>query len=239
MKLLSWDVGIKNLAYVFLDYNEETKACNIIKWNVINLLPVNPVCNVPTCKKKVTMSCIHEDITYYWCDKHIKIYETLCEQAATKLKQNKVKLINCNNIELNFLRLTLVEKLDAEIKSLLITDTIDFVLIENQPVLKNPRMKGLADTLYTWHLIRGMSDTNNVKNISPVNATHKLKAFKKDLDKLKGKEKYAKTKALGIETVTQFLNDNNMESWMEFLAENDKKDDLCDCLLQGLYWINK
>ena len=39
----------------------------------------------------------------------------------------------------------------------------DFQLIENQPSMKNPKMKGIADTLYTWFLIRGIVD----KSFSP------------------------------------------------------------------------
>ena len=239
MKILSWDVGIKNLAYIFFDHNtsdDGIQTCQIIKWDVINLLPTNPNCSHKTCKKKVVASCTYEEITYYWCDKHLCVYENI--SATPKPKQSKVKNINCNNIDLNQLRLTLVQRLDETINELIKEHTIDFVLIENQPVLKNPRMKGLADTLYTWHLIRGMNDSNNIKSINPVNASHKLRAYKKELDKYKGKEKYNKTKALSIEIANKFLQENNMENWENILTTHDKKDDLCDCLLQGLYWIN-
>ena len=44
---------------------------------------------------------------------------------------------------------------------------IDYVLIENQPSLKNPKMKSIAETLYSWFLIRGIVDkkVNNLKGI--------------------------------------------------------------------------
>ena len=38
MKFLGWDVGIKNLAYSLIDYNEETQTKEIIDWGVINLM---------------------------------------------------------------------------------------------------------------------------------------------------------------------------------------------------------
>lgn len=238
MKILSWDVGIKNLAFVFFECCDETNICTIIKWDVINLLPVNPVCCHKKCKQKVSSSCICDDVSYYWCAKHSNVYDAICEATESKPKISKYKYINCNNIDLDELRESLVDKLDEIIYNLIKEHTIDFVLIENQPALKNPRMKGLADTLYCWHLIRGKKDTNSVENIKPVNATHKLRAYKKELDKYKGREKYNKTKALSIEIASKFLKDNNMEEWEQMLIAHDKKDDLCDCLLQGLYWIS-
>lgn len=38
MKILSFDIGILNLAFCLADYNEVTKQLNIIEWKIINLL---------------------------------------------------------------------------------------------------------------------------------------------------------------------------------------------------------
>ena len=38
MKFLSFDIGIKNLAYIIADFNEETKNLFIEEWDIINLL---------------------------------------------------------------------------------------------------------------------------------------------------------------------------------------------------------
>ena len=35
MRILSWDVGIKNLAYCLIDSNDKI---NIVEWGIINLL---------------------------------------------------------------------------------------------------------------------------------------------------------------------------------------------------------
>ena len=37
MKVLSWDVGIINLAFCLIDYNKETKDFIILDWDIINL----------------------------------------------------------------------------------------------------------------------------------------------------------------------------------------------------------
>ena len=52
MKVLSIDVGIKNLAYCLFDFNEITNKQEIVLWNVINLCGEEPNCTSPACKKK-------------------------------------------------------------------------------------------------------------------------------------------------------------------------------------------
>ncbi len=43
--LLSFDIGIKNLAYCILNYNtEDNSDITIIKWNIIPLLDKNEKC---------------------------------------------------------------------------------------------------------------------------------------------------------------------------------------------------
>ena len=38
MLILSFDVGIKNLAYSIIKYNEDDTTIEILEWNIINLL---------------------------------------------------------------------------------------------------------------------------------------------------------------------------------------------------------
>ena len=35
---LSWDIGIKNLAYCMLDYDKDSNKTKIYKWGIINLI---------------------------------------------------------------------------------------------------------------------------------------------------------------------------------------------------------
>ena len=37
MILIGWDVGIKNLSYCVVEYNEEKKEYKILDWNIIDL----------------------------------------------------------------------------------------------------------------------------------------------------------------------------------------------------------
>ena len=55
MKIISFDVGIKNMAYCILDCSSNIIVPNIIDWNIVNLLnnteDTNMICN-QICKNK-------------------------------------------------------------------------------------------------------------------------------------------------------------------------------------------
>ena len=56
---------------------------------------------------------------------------------------------------------------------------VKYVLIENQPALKNPVMKSIQMIIYTFFVMNGvMNDKSNIENIHMVNARNKLKVYK-------------------------------------------------------------
>ena len=67
MKLLSIDIGIKNLAYAIIESNNATDF-KIIKWDVINLVTKKNDCTEPMCKKKA----VFFKNTNYYCKMHAK-----------------------------------------------------------------------------------------------------------------------------------------------------------------------
>ena len=94
MKILSIDVGIKNLAYCLLDISGLNKIAldncsninisnnfHILKWDICNLCGADPVCNYVTkngiCNKKATYSDNSTDIVNYYCKTHAKKVEKL------------------------------------------------------------------------------------------------------------------------------------------------------------------
>jgi hypothetical protein len=46
LMILSFDVGIRNLAYCLLDYSEEDASWNILDWNVLDCTATNPTLKV-------------------------------------------------------------------------------------------------------------------------------------------------------------------------------------------------
>jgi hypothetical protein len=61
-----------------------------------------------------------------------------------------------------------------------------------------------------------------------------LEQFKKEKT---GKLSYNERKKLSILCTSEILNSKNMTNNLDFFNKHNKKDDLSDCLLQGLYYL--
>ena len=285
MKILSIDIGIKNLAYVILEVTNANANTNtnldknsivtgtqdftIIKWDVINLCNKFIPCSTNTCSKQ---ACFHKNDTFY-CKNHTKKTEyslplcniktlhkqslanlsSLVEKFDLKLEKpiNKSSLIktieeyantpcfeaietvNANNVNLIDLGISLKNELNELFNSYDLT-SIDQIIIENQISPIANRMKSLQGMISQYFI-----DCNN-HNIVFISATNKLKAFlnkDKDLDKDK-KISYNERKKLSICYTKQLLENKNMLSDLTYFTKHSKKDDLADCLLQGIYYLD-
>lgn len=169
------------------------------------------------------------------CNKHYK-----CKLEDVKLKVIKKK--SSNKYPTSLLQIKLIKKLDSLIKKFS-TYNIQEVIIENQPSKKNQRMKSISNTLFDYFLIRGYIDNSYeseiklVKFICPsnklkMNNDNTIEIFK--ANKNPGK-KYKLTKDLSIQYTKKLLE--NDDDHLTFLNTFKKKDDLCDCYLQGLYYL--
>ena len=69
MKVLSWDVGIINLAFCLIDYNKDTKDYKILDWDIINLTDREKM----KCTECNANPSFYQEITYkYYCKHHNK-----------------------------------------------------------------------------------------------------------------------------------------------------------------------
>lgn len=289
MKVLSWDVGIINLAYCLLEilYDEKKKPTyKVYEWGLIDLSrKKEKLCQV--CKKNASLKYeTLDNIEEYFCKTHGKKYlkpdipeinsffkditkkDNLgaldpkkcceCEKDARRCFNNKNYCMNhgrnfykklLKNIELvplkkektifdiDILRYNLVEELDRKPELF----KAEKVLIENQPSLKNPRMKAISSTIYDFYLIRGIFDKkydskiNQVRYMSPSNKIKlsKDKQIVKEADKTK---KYKLTKQLAVNYVKEIL-DSDLSNFRDYFLGVKKKDDLADAFLQGAYYL--
>ncbi len=294
MKVLSWDVGIINLAYCLIDYNKETKEYKILDWDIINLTDREKMkcteCNAnPSfyqsmsekyyCKNhsknalitppefdilfklNTENSCVFEgkagncgkktkyqynnqsDNSDCYCNVHAKSkYTSICNT----FKLQKHSKVGIDKMSMDDFLLRLVKELDKRPNLL----NCEAVFIENQPTMKNPRMKTISVTLYNYYIIRGIID-KHISN-SPLKEVHfmapsnKLKLAndgdKVELVKVKNNEDdsktYKLTKALGVKYCMEMIK--QFPEWVEKFNSHKKKDDLADCFLQGMYaLINK
>ena len=282
MRIISWDVGIKNLAYCVMEKSDnDSIPFKIYNWGIINVIESFYLkCNGKDCTRKCLYYNIIDDKQVGYCALHkrfVNVEPPVCQKCTdesvcdfegrkkctksvkfsidgscyctqhkksvlTKIIKNqtlvKYKPPNCNTIDIKKLKVNMIKLLDEQ-KDILLN--VDHVVIENQPSLKNPKMKSVAETLYAWFLMRGQIDSvNPIKNLTYMCPSNKLKVNNDNtlciLKKSKNDtEKYKLTKQLGIIYCKQLLK--NDEQNLIFLNSNTKKDDLCDAFLQGAYYI--
>ena len=183
MRVLSWDIGIKNLAYCILEKdNSDISQIEIIDWDIISL--------------------------------------------------------ESNGNDIHKLSFELFPKMDK------ITDLIknDVVVIENQPCMRNPKMKTMQILVYSYFVMRFNVDPGDQgqhphKHIKMMSASNKLKCYEGPSIELKtkSKSKYTIRKATAIAHCRHFVSTN--QEYLDFFNEHSKKDDLADSYLQGLYYL--
>ena len=223
MKILSFDVGIKNLSFCLL--NDTV----IEDWGILNIC-TDDICD--HCNTK----------TGQRCDKSARfIYKDgfqVC-MAHKKLKQysdKKFKKISKKDNPMLDQGKCIVDKLQKKDDFL----KVDLLVIENQPALKNPTMKSIQMIIYSYFLINGVcNDISTIQDIQMINARNKLKAYKGPKVDCDIKDRYKKTKFLGIEYCKYMINDSLQdEQWIQLFTNSKKKDDLADAYLQGMYVLN-
>ena len=92
MKILSIDVGIKNLAYCLIETAIQGDTFKIIKWDVINLCEETPICQYIITNKNKTKacdkkSCLFRDDIFY-CRTHAKKQNCLLQTPENTIKHN-------------------------------------------------------------------------------------------------------------------------------------------------------
>ena len=75
MRVLSIDIGIKNMAVCLLE-SDDAKSFNILQWDVFNLCGTPPICKCFTQRKKQTKMCnkraSYEKDGVFYCKIHAK-----------------------------------------------------------------------------------------------------------------------------------------------------------------------
>lgn len=197
--ILSFDVGVKNLAYCLFTYDSLTEF-EIQEWDIIDL----------------------------------SVGSSSSEQKCRKLTLNDQSDI-------------LLKKL----KELFEVTDIDYIIIENQPVLKNPTMKTIQMIIYTYFRILKTNDGKYIEDVVLVNANNKVRFADNVLSKVPNidlelppppsskdgsRGRYKRNKEVAVTATKRLLERFGSDDTLAFFTSCKKKDDLADTLLQGLYF---
>lgn len=118
-----------------------------------------------------------------------------------------------------------------------ILQTSDYIVIENQPVTKNPKMKTIQVVILSYFLLKQQLQGSTINQVFLLNSSHKLKVYDGPTIEVTGKTPYTRRKKLAIEYTKYFLATS--DTWLPVLISHKKKDDLSDSYLQALYvWKN-
>ena len=279
---LGWDVGIKNLSFCLIDFNEEEKQYKIIDWGIINLVKNHLLPNVQCCGtvkstgKKCQKSSVYvlkNNSMVGYCKAHAKgkdmeileeftgkrkceicgkdasryddeLDQYLCLKHVPKERKDLVEKISLKASKIPLMQLgkTLYKQLDLETNF----SKVEYVIIENQPVLKNPTMKSIQMMLYSYFLKKYITDIEPekriLKDIVLMSAKNKLKIYDgpalTHINKIKSQ--YSRNKKLAIEHCKYIIEQDCVdEQWIELFKNSSKKDDLSDAHLMTKYFIMK
>jgi hypothetical protein len=194
------------------------------------------------CSKPVQVLKSH--IFKGFCKKHInEMHKATTHNDSHFYNINHSK--TTSKIDINHLGIALFQELN-KIKAIIAEPSI--ILLENQPVLKNPTMKSMQMFLYSYYLMN-MLEANvdlSVKKLHCYCASKKLDMIKflPEDEQLRittfidtVNNPYQKNKKMSIMMVEVLLKNN--AKWLEYFKSNPKQDDLADSLLMTLHYFEK
>ena len=270
MKILSIDVGIKNLSFcLFLTPEDNLNHLKVIQWDNIDIsektdtkcieIDKNGLCDKPAkftkdskcyclkhSKKHNYLQPLAEFKQSYLNKQKIQSLIDIADKYKLKYenppkKSNILEIINefINNncytaiSKTNATKINLVtigrniqHKFDEIFNEHLLS--IDTIIIENQIGPIANKMKTIQGMISQYFIMR-----NNNINIEFISACNKLKDFLSE-----EKIDYKQRKKLGVQTCLGIVNnDFRFKEWNTFFAKHNKKDDLSDCFLQGIWFI--
>ena len=265
-KILSIDVGMKNLAYCILDCND--KKYKIEKWDIINL------CNE---KKYSCMGCNKDGKKCTKSGKYYKGNESYCKLHAKNINYKlptstyNIKSINKANIKTlkklaseydiscnkKMKKKDYIDKMIMDLSnnywntvSAVLTKDID--LVEYGINIKNMFNKTFSNLEFDYILIENQIGplALRMKSLQGMIMQHFIEINQTNIiavnsgnklkDFIKGKTTYNERKKEGINITRKLLIENmDINNWMNLFEKHKKKDDLADCFLQGLHYLCK
>jgi hypothetical protein len=263
INIISFDVGIKNLAFCVLNLTNE--IFTIKQWDVINLCEEKQICQEivknKLCKKEAKFikngNCYcntHSKNKSYLVPpkelypnslKKLKINELNAMSAKYKIdcgtKPTKNLILEKFNSELNDNYFEIIKPIKAEHYDLVqlginMRDKLNIAVNVNEidlVVIEN-QISPIANRMKTLQgMIAQYFIMKDLNNVLFYSASNKLKPFLEHQ-----KTTYKERKQLGVEFTKQLLDGySQIKDWSYFFSQHSKKDDLADSFLQGISYF--
>jgi hypothetical protein len=248
MKLVSFDVGLRNLAYCILE-GTSRRDLKIIGWDLIDVMAEMGGLDKPLCYKCKKPACWTQSQTYA-CSRHKgagssvvtkselgkKTKEELCVLGSPLMITGKTKKELVDKLYVHYsttswkrcvksAKQTSVVDLAPAIANSLksrsnLWENSNLIVFEQQP---DKRMLCVQGMMHMWFVSQGF-------RCKGVSAVHKLTNMVTVEDSTKT---YKGRKKTGIVHAQELLPTQELKTLM---LKHPKKDDLCDAFLQGL-WV--
>ncbi|MHB1955694.1 MAG: RuvC family protein [Sulfobacillus sp.] len=214
MKVISFDVGIKHLAYCVLTWDAEA-GVRVVDWKVVDVSgnDESPCQGVLKKGKPCARKSVAKDAEG----------KSFCRMHAKNRKTVDLVRKSTASVDLLEISKNVVRNLDR-------LGEFDTVLIEQQPG-KNPKMETISQLIWSYYVIRNLDLDPQIKFVP---ARNKLSFYDGPEIPCNLKGQYARNKFFGKKYCEYFLKDPN---WVSFYHSQRKKDDLADSFLQGTWYL--
>lgn len=219
MKILSWDIGIKNLSYCILERENNDSEINIKHWGIINLEENEEL--------KKNRNLLFENIPRKLneLDYLLDVDKVVIENQPS-LKNPQMKSIQMIVYSYFIMYGKVLSNNEHKISDIDFCNASNKLKVYNGPKIileKKSRKKTSDDS--------NIVDFNIIENKEEKEEVEIIEKGKKSTKSVK--LSYTEKKKMAIEHVKYFLK--NDEKNLEFFNKHKKKDDLADSYLQGLY----
>ena len=218
MRLISYDIGIKNLAYCVLEYKD--KELSILDWNVMNLLeesvPLEKCSQTNKIKgsKTEVCNCIKEarykKNDKYYCIKHAKKSGFII--PSKKHKKGFLKKMNINELQKLSNSLFLFENLEKIKRDEIVEKIVLFYEKQCLELIieKKEKNAGEADLILIGKRMKKLLDENQItETITHVIIENQISPIATRMKTLQG-------------MLTQYYIDRNIDIFIDFISSVNK-----------------